>query len=168
METEVALQMHMLSVTSLDLSRNGGHTQHSDLSPHIKKLFHGKTSVTDQLVFVTDVIQTLQIVQRTLQARESDTLDYICKVTGRANMIQQGESVYSIGKIKHNLLKAEYTSKLSLPTSAPIFQFSNGRYTIASHTLCRSQTKTSTSIGQNRYEIDHEKSNSYFCINTTL
>lgn len=93
---------------------------------HIKSLFHGKTSITDQLVFVTDAIQTLQIVQNSLEARESEvTLEYLSKITGRAprtNMVKQDEAVYSIGKIKSTQLKTEYSLQLSLPTSAPTFQ----------------------------------------------
>ena len=54
---------------------------------HVKSLFHGKTAVVDQLVFVMDVTQTLQSVQNTLVSRESKTtLRYITKITGQATL----------------------------------------------------------------------------------
>lgn len=91
---------------------------------HIKNLFHGNTCVTDQLVFVTDVIQTLQIVQHSLDSHESEaTREYISKVTGQAprlNMVQHSNSVYSVGKIMQTQLSDEF-AHLSLPSSSPTF-----------------------------------------------
>lgn len=98
---------------------------------HLKNMFHAKSSVTDQLFFAADVTQTLNLLQSTLDSRESEaTLNFIAKTTGRAprsNMKKISEGMYSIGKIRMLSLSNE-ESEVIKQANAEVFGrvFSNG------------------------------------------
>ena len=68
---------------------------------HLKNMFHGKSSVTEQLGFAADVAQTLQLVQQTLEENKSEkTLGFISKMTGqvpRGNMRKIKQHMYAVG-----------------------------------------------------------------------
>lgn len=130
MGIRAALLMLMPSATSPNLLGSGvlcGVTAFGFESKngHVKSLFHGKTSIVDQLVFVTDVIQTLQTVQCSLSSCKSEaTLNYIAKVTGqapRANMVKHANEVYSIGRTKPSELTTAEKIRLSLPSHSLAF-----------------------------------------------
>ena len=81
---------------------------------HLKSTFHAKTSVTDQLVFGAAVAQTLNLVQATLEVRESEaTLDFIARTTWhapRAHMKKLSDGTYSIGKTRVLTLSDEISN----------------------------------------------------------
>lgn len=104
-----------------------------------------QSSVTDQLVFVSDVTQTLNLVQATLEARESEvTLNFIAKATGRAsraNMKKIGVGMYSIGKTR----MITHTADESVVIKQEVFgrAFHEGTlYYSQEHSICRFVTVT--------------------------
>lgn len=91
---------------------------------HIKNMFHSKSSITDQLTFAADVIQTLNLVQTQLEDKESKaTLDFIARMSGRAprgNMRMLKDHIYAIGQTKLMPLNS-YESILVREEHAPVF-----------------------------------------------
>ena len=81
---------------------------------HLKNMFHGKSSVTEQLVLAADVAQTLQLVQQTLEENESEeTSGLISKVTGQAprgNMRKIKQHMYAVGTVSPGCISMVYST----------------------------------------------------------
>lgn len=88
---------------------------------HLKNMFHAKSSVLDQLMFAADFSLTLNLVQSSLEEKESEAvLKFIEKMTGHAprpNMRKLAEHVYAIGRTKKTTLPEEEASLLQQETA---------------------------------------------------
>ena len=100
---------------------------------HLKHLFHARSNVLDQIVFNTDIQQTLQLLYTLLQQKESlETLEFLLAMNGRAprrGMQRVKEHTYIVGSLmQKHLSAAEYELLCSTPSDIQTFSrcFHNG------------------------------------------
>ena len=78
---------------------------------HIKRFIHNRHDVVTQLLFNIDVSVTLQLLYPVLSAHETDaTVDFLSPlshIVRRKNMVQLGDHLYSVGKIRSTNLTDE-------------------------------------------------------------
>ena len=84
----------------------------------LKHIFHGKSSIVDQLLFNTDVLYTLQCVHNKLADVESEEtvayIDQLSRLAPRPNMTCICPHIYAVGKCKAAVPTVETSSALDL------------------------------------------------------
>ena len=101
---------------------------------HLKNMIHSRSDVVDQLVFFTEVEQTLQSFQSTLCTRENErTMEFLAQMSGdapRKNMQAVGDHTYIVGKVLEKTVDEDLARILEISRSAtrPTFTrlFHNG------------------------------------------
>ena len=79
---------------------------------YLKKFFHGRSSIHQQLIFNSDALVTLQYLRAT-----STLFDHVSHRNMRSNMICTGEHCYWLGQSVMMMLTAEQSSALNCEVS---------------------------------------------------
>lgn len=85
---------------------------------HLKNMIHSRSDVIDQLVFFTEVEQTLQSFHSTLCTQESErTMEFLAQMRGdapRKNMQAVGDHTYIVGKVLEKTVDEEEARVLEI------------------------------------------------------